>query len=110
MASGRLASLDISNAATDVQLYAVPTNKTASFTISMTNRSASPVKVRIALTDSTSIGLDEFIAYDQTIYGNETLERSGLVLTQGQFVYIRSSAVAVGGVGGVNAVVYGYEE
>ena len=104
MASGRMASLDITNAATDTQLYVCPSNKTASFTITMVNRTANPVNVRIALTDTTSIGNDEYIAYDQVIYPNEAYERSGLVLTQGQFVYVRSSAT------GVNAVVYGYEE
>lgn len=104
MASGRLASLDITNAATDTQLYACPSNKTASFTVSMVNRSASPVTVRIALTDSTTVGNDEYIAYEQPIYPGESYERSGLVLTQGQFVYVRSSATSV------NAVAYGYEE
>ena len=104
MASGRLASLDITNAATDLQLYAVPTNTIASFSVSIVNRNTTPVKVRIALTDSASVGPDEYITYDQTVYGNETYERSGIVLTQGQFVYVRSSAT------NVNSVVYGYEE
>lgn len=104
MASGRLAALDITNAATDLQLYAVPSTKTASFTISITNRGASATKIRIALTDSTSVGNDEYIAYDINVYPNETYERSGLVLTQGQYVYVRSTLTSV------TAVVYGYEE
>jgi len=104
MASGRMASLDITNAATDTQLYACPSNKTASFTLTMVNRSASQVTVRVALTDTTSVGADEYIAYEQIIYPGEAYERSGLVLTQGQFVFVRSSAT------GVNAVMYGYEE
>lgn len=104
MAQGRLASLDITNAATDTQLYACPSSKVASFTLSMVNRTGSSVTVRIALTDTTSIGNDEYIAYDQVIYPNESYERSGLVLSQGQFIYVRSSAT------GVNAVLYGYEE
>jgi hypothetical protein len=104
MASGRLATLDITNAATDTQLYAVPTNKVASFSVCLTNRTSSAVRVRIALTDATSVGNDEYISYDQLIYPYESYERSGLVLNQGQFIYVRSSAV------GVSAVVYGYEE
>lgn len=104
MASGRLATLDITNAATDTQLYAVPNNKTASFSVTMTNRSTSPVKVRIALTSSATIHNDEYVAYDVTVYGNEVYERSGFVLAQGQFVYVRSSAI------NVNAVAYGYED
>ena len=104
MATGRLASLDITNAATDTQLYAVPSSKVASFTLCMTNRTSSVIKVRIALTDTTSIGNDEYVAYDHSIYPNECYERSGFVLSQGQFVYVRASAT------GISAVVYGYEE
>jgi len=104
MATGRLATLDISSANTDTQLYAVPSSKVASFTICMTNRTASNAKVRIAFTDTTSIGTDEYIAYDVTIMPYEVYERSGLVLTQGQYVYVRSTIT------GVNAVAWGYEE
>lgn len=104
MASGRLASIDISNANTDTQLYGVPSSKVASFTVCMTNRTASAVRVRVALTDTTSIGNDEYIAYDVTVYPNETYERSGLVLAQGQYVYVRSTAT------GVSALAWGYEE
>lgn len=104
MATGRLATLDITNAATDTLLYTVPSTKVASFSITMVNRGSSPVTVRIALTDSTSVGADEYIAYDHSIYPKESYERSGLVLASGQFVYVRSSATSV------NAVVYGYEE
>lgn len=104
MASGRLATLDITSAATDTQLYAVPSGKVASFSLTMVNRTGSAVQVRIALTNATSVTNDEYIAYDYTIYPLESYERTGLVLTNGQFVYVRSSAT------GVNAVVYGYEE
>jgi hypothetical protein len=104
MATGRLASLDITNASTDTQLYAVPSNKVTSFSICMVNRSNSPVTVRIALTNSTSVTADSYVTYDSIIYPNESYERSGFVLSQGQFVYVRSSGTSV------NAVMYGYEE
>lgn len=104
MATGRLASIDITSAATDTQLYVCPSSKVASFTLSAVNRTASPVQIRVALTTSTSVSNDSYIAYDHTIYPNETYERSGLVLNQGQYVYVRSSAT------NVNFVAYGYEE
>jgi hypothetical protein len=104
MASGRLATLDISNAATDMQLYACPSGVTSSLSICMVNRTTSTVTVRISLTTTTSVTNDSYIAYEVPIYPNEVYERSGLVLAQGQFVYVRSSAT------GVNAVAYGYEE
>ena len=102
--TGRLATVDITNAGTDTQLYACPSNKVASFSLSLVNRTTSPVQIRIALTATTSVANDTYIAYDVTVYGNEVYERSGLVLSTGQYVYVRSSAT------GVNVVLYGYEE
>jgi hypothetical protein len=104
MANGRLATLDITSASTDTQLYSPTAGKTGSFSVCMVNRTSSTVTVRIALTNSTSISADEYIAYEHQIYPYEEYERSGLVLIGGQYVYVRSSAT------GVNAVVYGYEE
>jgi hypothetical protein len=102
--TGRLATLDITNAATDIQLYSCPSSKTASLSLSIVNRSSSNAKVRIALTNSTTVTNDAYIAYDVNIYPNEVYERSGIVLSQGQYVYVRSSIT------GVNAVACGYEE
>lgn len=104
MASGRLAALDISAPATDTQLYVVPGSTVSSFSVSIVNRGASSVKIRLALTASTNIAAGEYVAYDVTVYPNEVYERSGFVLAAGQYVYVQSSATSV------NAVVYGYEE
>ena len=104
MASGRLSALDISAPATDTLLYTVPSSKVSSFSVSIVNRTATPVKIRLALTTSTSVAAGEYVAYDVTVYGNEVYERSGFVLDAGKRVYVRSSAT------GVNAVAYGYEE
>ena len=104
MATGRLAALNITNSATDLLLYTVPNNIIASFSICLTNRNATPVTVRLALTTGATVLDGDYIAYEVTIYGHEVYERSGFVLTQGQFVYVRSSATSV------NAVMYGYEE
>ena len=104
MASGRLAALDITAPATDTQLYHVPASTVSSFSVSIVNRTANAVKVRLALTTNTTIALGEYVAYDVTVYPNEVYERSGFVLDAGKYVYVRSSAT------GVNAVIYGYEE
>jgi hypothetical protein len=104
MASGRMAARDITQAATDTQVYQVPSNKTASFSIMIVNRSALVVNVRIALTASTTIQAGEYIAYDVPLYPNEVYERTGLVLEASKYVYVRSSGTSV------NAVICGYEE
>jgi hypothetical protein len=105
MASGRLATVDITNASTDTQLYACPNNKVASFSVSIVNRSNSNnALIRLALTSGTSMTNDSYVAYDVVLYPNEVYERSGFVLSQGQYVYVRSSTTSV------NAVAYGHEE
>jgi hypothetical protein len=104
MATGILGTLDIPNASTNEQLYACPSGMVASFSVSMVNRTSSPVQVNIALTTSTSVSNGQYIAYNYTIYPYETYERSGLVLNEGQFIYVFSTAT------GVNAIAYGYEE
>ena len=102
--TGRLATNDFAAAATDYSIYTVPTGKVASFTVCMTNRTTNTVTVRIALTDTGTIGSDEFIAYEVPIYPGEVYERSGLVLNAGFSVFARASTT------GVNVVIYGYEE
>ena len=104
MATGILATLDITSASTDLQLYAGVASKNSSLTVCLTNRTSSPVNVNIALTQATSVSNPTYIAYQQIIYPNESYERSGLVITTGQYVYVNSSAT------GVSAVAWGYEE
>lgn len=101
---GRLASTDITNAATNVQLYTPTSSKTGSVTVCFTNRNSSNAKVRLALTTSTSVTADAYLAYDVTVYPNENYERSGIVVGSGQYLYVRSDVISV------NAVVFGYEE
>lgn len=104
MPSGRLAHIDITTPATDISLYVVPANKTASLTVCLTNRNPNAVKIRLALTGQTTINSDEYIAYDHTIYPGESYERSGLVLKTNEYVYVRSDTP------NVSAVAWGFEE
>lgn len=104
MASGKLAGIDITSPNTDTQLYAVPSAKTASVTVCMTNRTGATVKVRLALTSVTSVANTDYVAFDVSIPANETYERSGLVVTTGQYIYARANAT------GISAVVFGYED
>ena len=104
MASGKLSGIDITSPNTDTQLYAVPPNKTSSVTVCLTNRTSSTIKIRLALTGVTSVANTDYIAFDCSIPANESYERSGLVLTAGQYIYTRANAT------GISAVVFGYED
>lgn len=104
MASGRLAKENISSINTDIQVYQVPSSHVASFTISICNRGSSNAKIRIALTDAASIDLEEYVDFDTVVYPKETYQRSGVVLSSGQYVYVRSDQA------NISVNIYGFEE
>lgn len=100
----RLAGNNVT-AATDVTLYTCPTNQRASISVSLCNRGAAPVKVRLALVASGgSVSTTDYIEYDTPIEANGALERSGIILSSGQFVVVRTDIATV------SAVVWGVEE
>lgn len=99
----RLAALNLP-AAADAALYTVPANHRAVFTVSLCNRAAAPVKVRLALTNGADPVDDDWIEYDAGIPAAGVLERTGIALSAGQKVFVRAS------VAGVSAVAYGVEE
>ena len=102
MATGRLGNLDLA-AATDTPLYVCPASTFTVLTVNMVNRAATPANIRIAVSTSASPGVSEFIEYDVELVGKGVIERTGIVLTFGQQVVVRSRAI------NVTAVAYGIE-
>jgi hypothetical protein len=102
MATGRLGVADLS-AATNTTLYTVPANTFSVVTLSVVNRSASAVTVRIAMSSSATPADSEYLEYDTSLSAKGVLERTGLVIDAGKLLVVRSSAASV------NAVVYGIE-
>ena len=104
MASGRLGTADLS-ATTITDIYTVPASTLASVNVSVCNRNASPVKIRLAISDTTvTQGNDEFIEYDTEIPGNGVLERTGIALDATKIVTAYSDTASV------SVVVTGIEE
>ena len=89
MATGRLYTPVQLAATTNTTVYVVPTGNYAVFNVSMTNTSASPVTIRLALA---------------TIVAKGVFERTGLVLDAGKYVVAYASAASA-----VNVTVYGIE-
>ena len=104
MASGRLGTADLS-ATTITDVYTVPSSTLASVNISVCNRNASAVAIRIAVSDTAvTQGNDEFIEYGVSIAGNGVLERTGIALDATKIVTVYSDAA------NVSVVVTGIEE
>jgi hypothetical protein len=102
MPTGRLGAADLL-AATNTTIYTVPASTFSVVTVSICNRNATNVTVRLAVAASASPTNAEFVEYDVTVGPNGVLERTGLVLDAARLIVARSSAT------NVTAMVYGIE-
>ena len=102
MATGRLGSADLA-ATTLTTLYTCPATTFTVTSVSICNRTASPITVRIALASAATPTNAEYIEYDVTVAANQVLERTGIVMDAGKLIVVRASAT------GISAVAYGIE-
>tara|TARA_B100000945_G_C20089567_1_gene460624 strand:+ start:292 stop:606 length:315 start_codon:yes stop_codon:yes gene_type:complete len=103
MASGVYGKVNVS-ATTWTEVVAPPTaGNTKVTTLNVCNRGAGSVTVQIALSTDTTITDDEFIEYDVSIPAKGVLERTGIVLSENNGLYIYTSA------SDVTAVAYGLD-
>ena len=102
MATGRLGAADLS-ATTNTTLYTCPASTFAIANVSICNRNATAVTVRLALASSATPGGSEWLEYGVTIPANSVLERTGLVVDASKILVVWASTTSV------NAVAYGIE-
>lgn len=102
MATGRLGVAAIA-ATTNTAVYTVPTGYYAVCNVSLVNRNAAAVKIRLAMASTASPAVQEWIEYDTIIVPNGVFERTGLVLQAGLNIVVYSDTANVG------CTVYGIE-
>lgn len=103
MASGKLGSLDLV-AATDTKLYTVPAGKVTSANVNIVNRGTTQVTVRLAIGTGANPVNSDYLEYEVTLAPSGVLERTGLVLSAGEIIFVRASLATV------SVRVHGYEE
>lgn len=92
MTTGKLGSADLL-AATDALLFTAAAVQI--FNVRFTNRNTTEVKIRVAIgTGAAPVGAD-YIDYDVPISGNRILEDTGLVVSSGEKVWVRSDTANV---------------
>lgn len=103
MATGILGQSSLT-ASTNTTVYTVPAGKTATFNISVCNKSSNLAAVSLALSASSTPTSSEYIEYNTVLPVNGVLERTGIVANATKLIVANSS------VSGVTINIYGYEE
>lgn len=75
------------NATTNTTLYTVPASTQAVVNVKIANQSSTASAIRIAVVLSGgSVAATDYMIYDYTLEGNQTLEMSGIALNAGEFI------------------------
>ena len=104
MATGRVATAQITGANTNQTIYTVPTGFYGVYNLSFTNTSAASVTLKFAVGATTTPAASEYYEFDTVVPGKGVFERTGLVCGAGLNLIAQASAANV-----VNVNVYGIE-
>ena len=104
MATGRLNGVDLTTTSA-TSVYTCPVTTFSVVSVSICNRTATAVTIRLALTVSGSTPANtDYLEYDASLSANGVLERTGIVMTAG------NQLVVTAGTGNaVSVVVVGIE-
>jgi hypothetical protein len=111
MATGIIQQTNITSTALTAIYSGVPASKTATINIICCNLHTVPVTISLALaTGSTgSLSSSQYIEYKTVLAPNEVLERGGIVLQAGAYVYAVADSTPPGGSLSLACTITGYE-
>ena len=105
--SGKLGAVDLASTA-EQTLYTCGAGGTgavaATATVSFCNRTSGTVTVRLAVGTGGGAATTDYLEYDAQIPASGVLERTGIVLSAGEKIFVKSSAA------GVTVRAYGFEK
>lgn len=88
MATGRLGGTDLTTTSA-TSVYTCPVTTFSVVSLSVCNRTALAVTVRIALTSSsTPPATTDYLEYDASLSANGVLERTGIVMAAGNQLWV----------------------
>ena len=102
MATGRLGVQELT-ASTDTTVYTVPVGTYAVANVSITNRNATSISMKLAMATTATPTASEWIEWNTVIIPNGVFERTGLVMQGGLNIVVYSTQ------GNVGCTVYGIE-
>jgi hypothetical protein len=102
MATGRLGTADLA-AATETTLYTCPADTFSAVSVSICNRGNAAIAVRVAVSSTETPTLGEYIEFDAELLPKGVLERTGIVMGDGENIVVRSSSP------NVSAMAFGIE-
>lgn len=102
---GRLGANDLA-ATTNTGVYTVPSGRKATVNLTICNRNATAVTVRVAHIDGAvgAVANEDYIEYGLTVPANGTLDRTGIPMSATHTLMVYSSSTSV------SAVISGVEE
>lgn len=101
--SGKLGSADLA-AAVDTVLYTCPAGKTTTLNVNLVNRGTAMTTVRVAIGTAAAPVNADYIEYETAMAPSGVLERTAVVLSAGEKLFVRAAAATV------SARAHGFEE
>jgi hypothetical protein len=111
MATGIIQQNNITNTTLTPIYSGVPANKTATVNILICNAAAFAATITLGLTTGavTSLTANSYIEYKAILAPYEVMDRGGIVLAAGQYVYIQADSNPTGSAINLGTTITGYE-